>query len=391
MNEALRLRDRPVPTSATACGRGRQYGLRQPRRTCWRRSHRGHARTRTRPVGQRPQGRRQGGAEEPRQRRQRTGSISFDDFKKGARALHPRLRRRARQGRPRRAAGRRSRRSSCSSPTSTPTRSARWCRFWTMGFNQHIRGTWVNEQCYMIHLLAGQAGAARATAPSRSPASRRACGTAREVGTFSHRLPGRHGGGQPDAPRAHREDLEAARRRRSTRKVGQRHRGDHARPRGRQASSSLWVQVTNPFQSIAQRQPLDRRRRARWTTSSSSPTATRRSPAKVADLILPAAMIFEKWGAYGNAERRTQLWRQQVTPPGEAAQRRLADARVLQALHPRRGLEGAEDRRQDGPPERPRQGEGDGIQGDEHPLRRPLRPQGGAGLRLARSGREGLP
>jgi len=40
--------------------------------------------------------------------------------------------------------------------------------------------------------------------------------------------------------------------------------------------------------------------------------------AKVADLILPTAMIFEKWGAYGNAERRTQHWRQQVTPVGNS-------------------------------------------------------------------------
>ena len=40
--------------------------------------------------------------------------------------------------------------------------------------------------------------------------------------------------------------------------------------------------------------------------------------AKVADLILPTAMIFEKWGLYGNAERRTQAWREQVAPPGEA-------------------------------------------------------------------------
>ena len=39
---------------------------------------------------------------------------------------------------------------------------------------------------------------------------------------------------------------------------------------------------------------------------------------KVADLILPSAMIFEKWGAYGNSERRTQLWREQVAPPGHA-------------------------------------------------------------------------
>ena len=29
-------------------------------------------------------------------------------------------------------------------------------------------------------------------------------------------------------------------------------------------------------------------------------------------------MIYEKWGAYGNAERRTQHWRQQVLPVGEA-------------------------------------------------------------------------
>ena len=60
--------------------------------------------------------------------------------------------------------------------------------FWTMGFNQHVRGTWVNEQIYAIHLLLGKQclpgnGAFSLTGqPS-------ACGTAREVGTFSHRLP----------------------------------------------------------------------------------------------------------------------------------------------------------------------------------------------------------
>lgn len=37
-----------------------------------------------------------------------------------------------------------------------------------------------------------------------------------------------------------------------------------------------------------------------------------------ADLILPTAMWMEKEGAYGNAERRTQFWRQQVNAPGEA-------------------------------------------------------------------------
>jgi nitrate reductase NapA len=44
------------------------------------------------------------------------------------------------------------------------------------------------------------------------------------------------------------------------------------------------------------------------------PTVT----AQAADLILPTAMWTEKEGAYGNAERRTQFWRQQVKAPGEA-------------------------------------------------------------------------
>ena len=40
--------------------------------------------------------------------------------------------------------------------------------------------------------------------------------------------------------------------------------------------------------------------------------------AMAADLILPTAMWTEKEGAYGNAERRTQIWRQQVSAPGDA-------------------------------------------------------------------------
>lgn len=60
--------------------------------------------------------------------------------------------------------------------------------FWTMGFNQHTRGTWINNLVYNIHLLTG-----KISEPGNSPFSLTgqpsACGTAREVGTFSHRLP----------------------------------------------------------------------------------------------------------------------------------------------------------------------------------------------------------
>ena len=60
--------------------------------------------------------------------------------------------------------------------------------FWTMGFNQHTRGVWCNNLVYNIHLLTG-----KISEPGNSPFSLTgqpsACGTAREVGTFSHRLP----------------------------------------------------------------------------------------------------------------------------------------------------------------------------------------------------------
>jgi len=59
---------------------------------------------------------------------------------------------------------------------------------WTMGFNQHVRGVWANHMVYNIHLLTG-----KIAEPGNSPFSLTgqpsACGTAREVGTFSHRLP----------------------------------------------------------------------------------------------------------------------------------------------------------------------------------------------------------
>src|SRR3954452_14952998 len=59
---------------------------------------------------------------------------------------------------------------------------------WTMGFNQHVRGVWANHLVYNLHLLTG-----KIAEPGNSPFSLTgqpsACGTAREVGTFAHRLP----------------------------------------------------------------------------------------------------------------------------------------------------------------------------------------------------------
>ena len=57
-----------------------------------------------------------------------------------------------------------------------------------MGFNQHTRGVWANNLVYNLHLLTG-----KISQPGCGPFSLTgqpsACGTAREVGTFAHRLP----------------------------------------------------------------------------------------------------------------------------------------------------------------------------------------------------------
>ena len=78
-----------------------------------------------------------------------------------------------------------------------------------------------------------------------------------------------------------------------------------------------WVNVCNPYQDTASATHWIKAAREMdnfIVTSDGYPGIS----AKVSDLILPSAMIYEKWGGYGNAERRTQLWRQQVLPVGEA-------------------------------------------------------------------------
>ena len=67
-------------------------------------------------------------------------------------------------------------------------RSRKVTSFWCMGVNQHTRGTWMNNLIYNIHLLVG-----KISTPGNSPFSLTgqpsACGTVREVGTLTHKLP----------------------------------------------------------------------------------------------------------------------------------------------------------------------------------------------------------
>ncbi len=99
-----------------------------------------------------------------------------------------------------------------------------------------------------------------------------------------------------------------------------------------------WTSTTNNMQAgpniNGERYPGFRNPENFIVVSDAYPTVTAMS----ADLILPSAMWTEKEGAYGNAERRGQFWRQQVKAPGEAKSRPVAVRRVLQALQDRRSL-----------------------------------------------------
>ncbi|TVO67221.1 nitrate reductase catalytic subunit NapA [Denitromonas ohlonensis] len=187
--------------------------------------------------------------------------------------------------------------------------------FWTMGFNQHTRGTWANNMIYNIHLLTG-----KISTPGSGPFSLTgqpsACGTAREVGTFAHRLPADLVVMNP-AHRATSEKIWKLPEGLLNGKIG-----FHAVLQSRMLKdgkiSCYWTSTTNNMQAGPnindEIYPGWRNEKAFVVVSDCYPTVSALS----ADLILPTAMWTEKEGAYGNAERRTQFWRQQVAPPGEA-------------------------------------------------------------------------
>ncbi len=186
---------------------------------------------------------------------------------------------------------------------------------WTMGFNQHVRGVWANQMVYNIHLLTG-----KISEPGNSPFSLTgqpsACGTAREVGTFAHRLPADMVVTNPEH-RHHAEEIW-----RLPHGLLPDKPGFHAVQQDRMLKDGklnfYWVQVNNNVQAAPNNSnetyPGYRNPDNFIVVSDAYPTVT----ALAADVILPAAMWVEKEGAYGNAERRTHVWHQLVNAPGDA-------------------------------------------------------------------------
>jgi nitrate reductase NapA len=184
---------------------------------------------------------------------------------------------------------------------------------WCMGVNQHVRGTWMNNLITNLHLVTG-----KISRPGNNPFSLTgqpsACGTVREVGTLSNRLPA----DMLVTKEEHRkkaEEIWELPEGTIPAKPGL-HAVDMFRALSRGDIKTMWIQVTNPWVSMPnlhrfERKPGDGRF---VVVSDIYPTPT----TDVADLILPSAAWVEREGVFGNSERRTQQWDQLIDPPGEA-------------------------------------------------------------------------
>ncbi len=199
-------------------------------------------------------------------------------------------------------------------------RDIRITSLWCMGVNQHTRGTNMNRLLHGIHLLSGHFGKP-GDAPTSLTGQPSACGTAREVGTLAHALPG----GRVVANESHRKDCEDVWNM-PTGRINPKP-GYHTVKMWEQFCtpseeggdiSTIWVQVTNPGHTLPHlRKHFTNKANLKdkfLIVSEVYPTAT----TKLADLVLPAAMWVEKNGVFGNSERRTQQWFKMVNPPGQA-------------------------------------------------------------------------
>ena len=208
-------------------------------------------------------------------------------------------------------------------------RSRKVMSVWGANVNRHSRGTWTNNVLYNIHLLVGKIA---------SPGNSAFCTTGQpdgassvhDAGSLTHTLP--RGVVTDDADRRRAATIWGV----PVQKLDSR----PARPAlsmfralDRGDIRFLWIQATNPMVSLPN---VDRYRSAARkadrfiVVSEAYPTPT----TDIADVVLPAAMWFEREGSLANVERRIQHFDQMVEPPGDA----MSDAWQMIEVARRLGL-----------------------------------------------------
>jgi nitrate reductase NapA len=188
---------------------------------------------------------------------------------------------------------------------------------WCMGLNQRSRGVWANNLVHNLHLLTGNFGKPGADSFSLT-GQPNACGGVRETGSLSHLLPGC----RPVANPAARAQMEKAWKVPAGTIDPQPGMDTMAMfaAFGAENDSSKPVKMvitstTNPAQSLPDLNKYVPGMEAGFLVAIDIfPTRT----TQLADVVLPAAFIYEKGGVFGCSERRSQLTEKAVDAPGEA-------------------------------------------------------------------------
>jgi nitrate reductase NapA len=205
---------------------------------------------------------------------------------------------------------------------------------WTMGLNQRTRGVWANNLIHNLHLITGNICKEGADSFSLT-GQPNACGGVRETGSLCQLLPGT----RPVANPAAREQVEKAWKIPAGKidpKPGF-HTMEMFEKLGAENDASkplkgMFVTTTNPAQSLPNGHKYWKGMKDGFlVVADIFPTRT----TQFADVILPAAFIYEKGGMYGCSERRSQLTGKCVEPPGEAK----PDLWMAAQLAKRMGLE----------------------------------------------------
>ena len=205
---------------------------------------------------------------------------------------------------------------------------------WTMGLNQRTRGVWANNLVHNLHLITGNICKEGADSFSLT-GQPNACGGVRETGALCHLLPGTRPVANP-AVRAQVEkawDIPAG----SIDPKPGFHTIQMFASLGAEEDKSkplkaMLISTTNPAQSLPNAQKYHQGMKdAFLVVADIFPTRT----TQLADVLLPAAFIYEKGGVYGCSERRSQLTSKCVEPPGEAK----PDLWIAAQIAKRMGLE----------------------------------------------------
>jgi nitrate reductase NapA len=184
---------------------------------------------------------------------------------------------------------------------------------WTMGLNQRTQGTALNAMVSGLHLLTGQFGRPGAT-PFSVTGQPNACGGVRDTGALSHALPN----GRVVANPKHREEMEAI--------WGVPPGTIDPKPGlpavelfqalGDGRVRAALVMCTNPAQSLPN-SAVQSSNMAKAGFLVVAEIFGDSETAKLADVLLPAALWIEKEGVTGQGERRYQYTPRLLEPPGQ--------------------------------------------------------------------------